>query len=132
MINEAERLELKTKAPLLLAVVLFNTDVVKQIQTYRNLLIRFCYKDQKAQRHLVGGIEQLILKNKDVLLPRSAHIIKALYDNDICEEEVLLSWGAKVSKIEFELVLIVVDFRQVANTSEKTLQRKSSKLRSLF
>lgn len=48
LVNEAERLELKTKAPLLLVDVLFDTDVVKQIQAYRNLLLRFCYKDSKV------------------------------------------------------------------------------------
>lgn len=51
----------------------------------------------QAQRHLLGGIEQLIAEHVDTLLPKSAHIIKALYDNDVIEEEVLLAWGEKVS-----------------------------------
>lgn len=110
--NEAERLELKTKAPLLLADVLFDTDVVNQIKTHRNLLLRFCVNDKKAQRHLLGGIEQLIFANKDVLLPKTAHIIKALYDADICEEESILSWGSKPSskyvKKEFAKELIKI------------------------
>nr|CAD2162886.1 unnamed protein product [Meloidogyne enterolobii] len=97
MLNEAERLELKNKASLLLANVLFTEDLVQQIKQYRNLLLRFCMNDAKAQRHLLGGIEQKVLAKKDVLLPKTAHIIKALYDNDICDEEVLLSWGKKPS-----------------------------------
>lgn len=97
ILNEAERLELKTKAPLLLADVIFDCDVVNQISTHRNLLLRFCVNDKKAQRHLLGGIEQLIFANKEVLLPKTAHIIKALYDTDVCEEETLLAWGAKPS-----------------------------------
>lgn len=48
MVNEAERLELKTKAPLILANVLFDTDVVNQIKIYRNLLLRFCINDKKV------------------------------------------------------------------------------------
>ncbi|VDM97981.1 unnamed protein product [Thelazia callipaeda] len=98
LLNEAERLELKSKATLLLADVLFDTNVVVQIAEYRNTLLRFTVNDHKAQRHLLGGIEQLISKHVDVLLPKSAHIIKALYDNDVVEEEVLLAWGEKPSK----------------------------------
>ncbi|MFH4983262.1 hypothetical protein AB6A40_009971 [Gnathostoma spinigerum] len=98
LLNEAERLELKSKATLLLADVLFDTNVVAQIREHRVLLLRFTLDDHKAQRHLLGGIEQLISKNLDVLLPKSAHIIKALYDGDIVEEEVLLAWGEKPSK----------------------------------
>uniref|UniRef100_A0A915D1H9 Eukaryotic translation initiation factor 5 n=1 Tax=Ditylenchus dipsaci TaxID=166011 RepID=A0A915D1H9_9BILA len=110
--NEAERLELKTKAPLLLADVLFDTDVINQIKVHRNLLLRFCLNDKKAQRHLLGGIEQLINANKDVLLPKTAHIIKALYDSDVCDEETILTWGSKPSskyvKKEFAKELIKV------------------------
>ncbi|VDO26619.1 unnamed protein product [Onchocerca flexuosa] len=98
LLNEAERLELKSKATLLLADVLFDTNVVNQIMEYRNILLRFTVNDHKAQRHLLGGIEQLISKHFDTLLPKSAHIIKALYDTDVVEEEVLLAWGEKPSK----------------------------------
>ncbi|KHN83070.1 Eukaryotic translation initiation factor 5 [Toxocara canis] len=98
LLNEAERLELKSKATILLANVLFDTNVVSQIKEYRTLLLRFTVDDHKAQRHLLGGIEQLIAEHVDTLLPKSAHIIKALYDNDVIEEEVLLAWGEKPSK----------------------------------
>lgn len=98
LLFEAERLELKSKATILLANVLFDTNVVTQIKEYRNLLLRFTIEDHKAQRHLLGGIEQLIAENQEALLPKSAHIIKALYDNDLVEEEVLLAWGEKPSK----------------------------------
>ncbi|EJW70144.1 hypothetical protein WUBG_18946, partial [Wuchereria bancrofti] len=87
LLNEAERLELKSKATLLLADVLFDTNVISQIMEYRNILLRFTVNDHKAQRHLLGGIEQLISKHLDTLFPKSAHIIKALYDNDVVEEE---------------------------------------------
>lgn len=40
----------------------------------------------------------LIQENKEVLLPKTAHIIKALYDNDLVEEETLIAWGEKVTK----------------------------------
>ncbi|KAF7635998.1 W2 domain-containing protein [Meloidogyne graminicola] len=97
MLNEAERLGLKNKASLLLANVLFTEDLVQQIKIYRDLLLRFCMNDAKAQRHLLGGIEQKVSSKKDVLLPKTAHIIFALYINGICDEEVLISWGKKPS-----------------------------------
>jgi translation initiation factor 5 len=97
LLNEAERLELKNKAPLLLADVLFDTDVLNQIETYKILLYRFLKDDPKAQRHFLGGIEQLIEKNKSQLLKCAPHIIKKLYDEDLVEEEVLLAWGQKPS-----------------------------------
>lgn len=101
ILNEAERLELKTKASVVLASVLFDDtsfeNIINQIKTHRNLLLRFCLDDKKAQRHLIGGIEQCISKSKDTLLPKTAHIMKALYDADIVEEETLLNWGAKPS-----------------------------------
>lgn len=97
--DEAERLELKQKASLLLANVLFDEKIVadKQIPTHRNLLLRFTLNDKKAQRYLLGGIEQVIHKHNEELLSKSAHIIKSLYDSDICEEEALLAWGEKPS-----------------------------------
>uniref|UniRef100_Q22918-2 Isoform b of Eukaryotic translation initiation factor 5 n=1 Tax=Caenorhabditis elegans TaxID=6239 RepID=Q22918-2 len=63
--DEAERLELKQKASLLLANVFLD--------------------------------EQVIHKHEAELLSKSAHIIKSLYDEDVCEEDSLISWGEKPS-----------------------------------
>jgi len=46
----------------------------------------------------MGGIEKTIETHKDVLLPKVAHILKAFYDEDIIDEEVILEWAKKVSK----------------------------------
>ena len=35
----------------------------------------------------------------DTLLPRTAHILKGLYDLDIVEETVLIEWHEKVEKV---------------------------------
>lgn len=48
MLNEAERLELKCKAPLLLSAVLLTKNVVAELKQYRNLLLRFCINDNKV------------------------------------------------------------------------------------
>lgn len=38
-----------------------------------------------------------IKDHKDQLLARVPHILKAFYDEDILDEEVLIDWGSKVS-----------------------------------
>lgn len=86
---------MKTRAPVLLIDMLFTKNVVQDVKTHRTLFLRFCLNDKKAQRYLLHGIEQFIGANEE-LLSRVPHIIKALYDNDICEEEAILAWGAKV------------------------------------
>ncbi|KAI6230187.1 Eukaryotic translation initiation factor 5 [Aphelenchoides fujianensis] len=95
-LTEQEKLSAQTKAALLLVDVLLTKDVVKELKTYRTIFLRFTIGDKRAQRYLLGGIEQLIQKNPE-LLPRAAHVIKALYDNDLCEEEAILAWAAKPS-----------------------------------
>lgn len=98
LIAEAERLEIKSKAPLVLAELLFDDKIHIQIKKYRTLLLRFTHEDSKAQRYLIGGIEQVIALHKDVLLPKVSAILKLLYDTDILEEKVLLEWSGKASK----------------------------------
>lgn len=97
--NEAERLDIKQKAPLILANVIFDDNIIteKQIEKYAKCLLRFTANDSKAQRYFLGGIEQVIVRHKDSLMARAPHIIKALYDLDICEEEAILKWAEKPS-----------------------------------
>lgn len=98
VLAEAERLEVKSKAPLVLAELLFDEKIHIQIKKYRNLLLRFTHDDSKAQKSLIGGIEQIIAIHKYALLSKVPAILKLLYDTDILEEGVLLEWGAKISK----------------------------------
>lgn len=97
ILNEAERLDLKNKAPVLLVQVLFTNDIRNEIKNYRTMFLRLCLDDPKAQRNLLGGIEQFIQKNPD-FMPHAAVIVKDLYDADLCSEEAILSWGSKVSR----------------------------------
>ncbi|KRX59860.1 Eukaryotic translation initiation factor 5 [Trichinella sp. T9] len=97
VVAEADRLDVKDKAVLLLCRVLFNEKMLSQIKPNRNLLLRFVYQNKKAQRYLLGGIEQTFVAQKQ-LMPKIPHILKAFYDEDILEEEVILEWGAKSSK----------------------------------
>lgn len=125
LVSEAERLEIKTKAPLVLAELLFDQHIAAQVKKYRVLLLRFTHSDVKAQKYLIRGIEQIIALHKDVLMPKvpgilkvaccpvlyrskilqkekllidTVFIIQLFYDNDILEEKALFEWASKVSK----------------------------------
>ena len=94
------RLEVRNKAPIVLCELLFNDKMFKekQIEKYSNLMLRFTHENQKAQKYLLGGIEKTVEVHAAVLMPRVPHILKALYEEDILEEEVLFEWAKKVSK----------------------------------
>ena len=100
VIAEADRLEVRNKAPIVLCELLFNDKMFKekQIEKSSNLMLRFTHENQKAQKYLLGGIEKTIEVHESVLMPRVPHILKALYEEDILEEEVLFEWAKKVSK----------------------------------
>uniref|UniRef100_A0A5S6QWX1 Eukaryotic translation initiation factor 5 n=1 Tax=Trichuris muris TaxID=70415 RepID=A0A5S6QWX1_TRIMR len=95
---EAARLDVKDKAVLLLCRIIFNERMMEQVKPNRALLLRFVYQNPKAQRYLLGGIEQLIVAKKQTLMPKVAHLLKTFYDADILEEDVLLEWGERPSK----------------------------------
>ncbi|XP_017105916.2 eukaryotic translation initiation factor 5 [Drosophila bipectinata] len=95
---EAERLDIINKAPLVLAELLFTENIIYDIPTYRNLLLRFTHNNPKAQRYLIGGVEQTIELHSSSLINKTAIIFKKLYDSDVLDEKVILDWAQKVSK----------------------------------
>lgn len=78
LVAEAERLEIKTKAPLILAELLFDQGIAAQAKKYRVLLLRFTHDDIKAQKYLIRGIEQVIALHKDALMPKVPGILKVV------------------------------------------------------
>ncbi|XP_050307954.1 eukaryotic translation initiation factor 5 [Anthonomus grandis grandis] len=98
LLAEAERLEIKTKAPLVLMELLFDQNALQQAKKYRPLLLRFTLNDKKAQRYLIGGLEQVVALHKSVLMPRVPVLLKLLYDLDVLQEQSILDWSEKVSK----------------------------------
>lgn len=100
ILAEADRLEIKNKAPIVLCELLFNDKMFKekQIKKYATLLIRFTNENPKAQKYLIGGIEKTVETYETALLPKVAHIFKELFEEDILEEEQILEWSKKVSK----------------------------------
>lgn len=95
---EAERLDISQKAPLVLAELLFSANIIQEVKKHRNLLLRFTHNNQKAQRYLMGGLEQIISLHAEKLLDKVAGIFKLFYDTDILEEKTILEWSEKVSK----------------------------------
>jgi len=98
IIGEAERLEIKDKAPLVMCELLMSDGIVQELKQHRVLFLRLCHENKRAQKYLMGGIELVIKERKDTLLQRVPHILKSMYDDDIIDEEVILDWNKKISK----------------------------------
>uniref|UniRef100_A0A8C1BQ81 Eukaryotic translation initiation factor 5 n=1 Tax=Cyprinus carpio carpio TaxID=630221 RepID=A0A8C1BQ81_CYPCA len=76
-------------------------DLEKTLEERVNIFynfVKFCHNDKKAQKYLLGGFECLVKLHQSQLLPRVPIILKALYDADLLEEDVILMWAEKVSK----------------------------------
>jgi len=100
VIAEADRLEVRDKAPIVLCELLFDAGMIKekQIEKYANLMLRFTHENQKAQKYLIGGVEKTIKVHEAILMNKVPHIFKIFYEEDVLEEEVLFEWAKKVSK----------------------------------
>lgn len=96
--SEAVRLDVQQKAPLILAELFFTANIIVEIKKHRNLLLRFTHEDEKAQKYLLGGVEQIIALNAAKLMDKVAPILKLFYDTDLLDEKVILEWGSKISK----------------------------------
>ena len=100
LMKEAERLEIKDRAALVLTERLLSKDnILADIKQHRLLFLRFCHRNPKAQKYLLGGFEKLVGDvYKDKLFGKSTEILKLLYDEDILEEGSIIDWANKPSK----------------------------------
>jgi len=98
IVAEADRLDVRDKAVIALCELLFDEKMVTQIKQQRLLFLRFTAENPKAQKYLMRGIELTIKTFEKELLPKTSHILKAFYDNDILDEKVILDWAAKMYK----------------------------------
>ncbi len=99
IIAKAQELEIRSdKVVTILAQTLFDADILKQIAP-RVALLKHFIKTEKDQKGLLGGLERLIgLVHPTELMAKTPLILKAFYDADLLEEEIVLAWGEKVSK----------------------------------
>ncbi|XP_022709133.1 eukaryotic translation initiation factor 5-like isoform X3 [Varroa jacobsoni] len=98
LLAEASRLEIKEKATMVLCELVLDAEAIKLLKANSQLFRLFTNDNKKAQKYLLGGVEQTIKLHKDALLAKSAVVLKVLYDEDIVDEDQLLEWAKKVSK----------------------------------
>lgn len=99
LVKDAERLNIKNKATLIMSELIFSENMIDEISKNRLLLLRFCNENPKAQKSLLSGFEKLVGNvYKEQLLGKTMLILKAFYDEDILDEEAILEWAKKVSK----------------------------------
>jgi translation initiation factor 5 len=110
--GKAKELGLKDdKALVVLVQVLIDADVATQLPARRGLLAKFLKgkKPVKAQKALLGGIERLVGElYPEQLLAKVPVVLKAVYDLDLVDEEVVLAWGEKASSKYVKKVRVLV------------------------
>jgi len=47
-------------------------------------------------------------KFPETLLPKTAHILKGLYDLDIVDEEIMIDWQDKVRERDKEIGIVII------------------------
>ena len=99
LVKEAELLNIKDKAILYLAEIIFTENIFDEIKKHKILLLRFCNENKKAQKYLLGAYEKLVADvYKEKLFPHAVKILKQFYDEDIIDEETIIEWSGKESK----------------------------------
>lgn len=113
ILHEAERLEVQSKAPLvLLEVVVRPASLAADVRKHRALLVRCTRADPRAQRAALHALTALCAHHA-ALLPKVPAILKLLYDEDIVEEKAILEWAAKPSR-KYASKELVADVRRRA------------------
>lgn len=83
---------------LVLAQVLFDEDIVEQIEEHSGMLSKLINDKSNFEKAFLGGLERFLGLEKPELIPALPKILMKLYDKELLSEEVILSWGQKVSK----------------------------------
>ncbi|KAF9178936.1 hypothetical protein BGZ51_007353 [Haplosporangium sp. Z 767] len=98
ILEMAEELGITTKSRAVTVLVqcIFTDDMAREIKTRSRLLQKFVV-NEKNQKALLGGMERVLITSKTLML-KAPLILKAFYDNDILEEDIILKWGEKPSK----------------------------------
>ncbi|KAG7663057.1 TIF5 [[Candida] subhashii] len=81
-----------------LAQVLFDDDILEQIEPHIGLLAKLINGDDEFEMAFLGGLERFLGLEKPDLIPQLPKILHQFYDKDLISEQTLISWGTKVSK----------------------------------
>ncbi|WPK27717.1 hypothetical protein PUMCH_005114 [Australozyma saopauloensis] len=96
-IVEMELLEV-ADVVLVLAQVLFDENVIEQIEEHNGLLAKLINDNASFEKAFLGGLERFLGLEKPALIPQTPKILVKLYDKELLSEDIILSWGSKVSK----------------------------------
>lgn len=122
ILHEAERLEVKSKAPLVMLEVLVRAgSLAGDVRRHRGLLLRCTRADSRAQRAVLHALTALCAHHAE-LLPKVPAILKLLYDEDIVEEKAILEWAAKPSR-KYASKEVIADVRRRAAPFLEWLQQ---------
>ena len=105
ILSEAERLDIRDKAVIVICELLFKEPlkIQNKIKDNRKLFLRFTFQNPKSQKYLIRGFELTIREYPEELLPRIPAILKVFFEMDILEEEVLLEWAEKKKSADKKL-----------------------------
>ncbi|EHB15588.1 Eukaryotic translation initiation factor 5 [Heterocephalus glaber] len=101
IVAEAERLDIKAMGLLVLTEILL-IEIREQIKKYRCHFLRFCHNNKNTRQCLLHGLECEVAMHQAQLLSKIPQILKEMYDADLLEEEVIISWSEKASKSMFQ------------------------------
>lgn len=90
-------IEHKHRTLTVLALCLFDDDVVKQIPK-RAAMLKKMITSEKHEKAFLGGIERLVGVERPKLIEKISSILIQIYDSDILPEETLQTWCSKVTK----------------------------------
>ncbi|KAF9998275.1 hypothetical protein BGZ80_009496 [Entomortierella chlamydospora] len=98
ILEKAGELDITTKSRAVTVLIqcIFTDDMAREIKTRAPLLRKFVV-NEKGQKAVLGGMERVLITSKTLML-KAPLILKAFYDNDILEEDIILKWGEKPTK----------------------------------
>ncbi|CAN3357120.1 eukaryotic translation initiation factor 5 [Diutina catenulata] len=82
----------------ILGQALFDDNIVSQLDTHVGLLRKLINNDSEFEKAFLGGIERFFGVERPDLLPAVNKVLMECYDKEIVSEDVIISWGTKVSK----------------------------------
>ena len=90
-------IEHKHRTLTVLAMTLFDENIVKQIEK-RSGMLKKMITSERHEKAFLGGTERFVGQEKPALIPQVSAILLKYYENDLVSEEVLKAWCKKASK----------------------------------
>ncbi|XP_063934804.1 eukaryotic translation initiation factor 5-like [Zophobas morio] len=98
MFEEAKRLDVMDSGITALVESKLNSkDIIQSIKSNMPLLLTFCQDKACEQKVLLGALERLVGTTRPEHLPKLNQILQLLYEKDVLEEGVIISWAHQLS-----------------------------------